>query len=155
MQDEILVEKLNKLGIDRESLKVVILLPVVQVAWADGVVQDEERALIESIAETNGLLPGDGARILRTWLEKAPTAEYVAEGRAVLVELSRRGGAAGLLPTVLDDVVSCCTAVAQAAGGLLGILWTVDPAEEAAIREIAVALIGRADPDRPPSGILG
>ena len=145
MTDDELIGALRFKGIDRASYKVVALLPLVRVAWADGQVQTAERALIEEVARSRGLVEADGARILRGWLENAPTDEYVRRGNACLKALAERSGGhfGGHLDVAsLDQVVSLCEQVAAAAGGLFGILWSVDDRERAAIEEIARALRG-------------
>lgn len=143
MTDAELVAELRLLGIDRHSHRVVALLPLVQVAWADGMVQPREHDLILDRAEALGMLTGDGERIVRRWLELAPTQEYVLRGRACLIELARRQGSelgADLDAAALEQVVVLCEQVAAAAGGLFGVLWTVDARERAVITEIARAL---------------
>lgn len=143
MTDQELIDELRHLGIDRQSHKVVALLPLVQVAWADGTVQRAEAELIRSLATEHGMEEGDGARILETWLTEAPTRDFVNRGRRCLVELARRDGAdlgEELQPETLEQVVELCEQVARAAGGLFGILWTVDERERAAIEQIARAL---------------
>lgn len=143
MTDEMLIDALRELGVDRESYRVVALLPLVQVAWADGVVQNAERKLILSAADERELVVGDGARILHTWLEEAPTRSYVERGHQVLVELARREGTElgrALNESTLEEVVGLCEQVARAAGGLFGVLWTVDDRERQAIAQIALAL---------------
>ena len=143
MNDEELIAELQHLGIDRDSHRVIALLPLVQVAWADGTVQRAEADLIRSLAEEHGMDAGDGARILEQWLVEAPTVDVVDRGRACLVALAARDGAklgAAVGPETLEQVVELCEQVARAAGGLFGILWTVDDRERAAIEQIARAL---------------
>jgi len=147
MTDDELIVELRSMGIDAESHKVVALLPLVQVAWADAVIQQAERKLIFKIAEDHGMLDGDGGRILDSWLNNPPTEQYVVRGRKVLVDLARRETSLGDSVTMktLDDVLEFCERVAKAAGGLFGIVWTVDLRERTAIREIAEALDVEAD----------
>jgi hypothetical protein len=145
MTDQELIDELRFMGIDKASYRVVTLLPLVRVAWADGAVQDAERALILKIAEDHGMFAADGARILAEWLRHAPTEGYVQRGSNCLRALTERSGAiAGedMSPSTLVDVVTQCQQVAEAAGGLFGILWTVDERERAAIEEIARTLRG-------------
>ena len=145
MNDKELIAELRFMGIDKASYRVVTLLPLVRVAWADGAVQSAERALILQTAEDGGMVQADGARILQDWLRHAPTEEYVRRGNACLRALADRSGAdfgGGLDPETLDDVVSLCEQVAEVAGGLFGIMWSVDERERSAIEEIARALRG-------------
>jgi uncharacterized tellurite resistance protein B-like protein len=68
MRDEAIIDALQSLGIDRASYKVIALLPLVEMAWADGKVQEEERRLILRIASNHGRLGGEGLRVLENWL---------------------------------------------------------------------------------------
>lgn len=142
MDDKALIGELNYLGIDEESYKVVALLPLVQVGWADGRIQAKERELILNTARTRGLLAGDGARILEGWLHHPPTHEYQQRGRKVLVELATRQGdlGHGLTSSTLDEVLVLCMDVAKAAGGVFGVFGRVEPTEKQAIAEIAETL---------------
>src|SRR5690242_6916183 len=49
--DASIVDRIEQLGFTGESIRVLDLLPLVHVAWADGRVQRSERALILSILE--------------------------------------------------------------------------------------------------------
>ena len=140
--DEDLIRELQSMGIDAQSHKVVALLPLVQVAWADGKVQQAERSLIVETAEQRGLLMGDGPKILESWLNHPPTEQYLARGQRLLVQLAQRPTGVGETFTLqtLDDVLELCEGVARAAGGLFGIAWTVDARERTALGEIAAAL---------------
>lgn len=138
MTDAELAAVLHSLGIDEESCGAVVLLPLVQVAWADGRVQDEERELILSIASARGLLTGDGERLLDGWLHYRPSPRYIERGRAALIELAKRGD--GPVASGVGDIVSLCEQVARSAGGLFGRIGVVDATERRALAEIAGAL---------------
>ncbi len=143
MNDKSLIAELRFLGIDKDSHRVVILLPLIQVAWADGTVQSAERALILDIAEKHRLLGSDGGRILEGWLMNAPTHDYLERGRRCLIALAARAGhdlGDSLNERTLAEVLEMCERVAEASGGLFGLLWSVDEQERAAITEIAAAL---------------
>ncbi len=151
MTDEELISELRSMGIDADSHRVVALLPLVQVAWADGRIQDAEHKLIFRVAEERGMLVGDGGRILESWLNNHPTDRYVARGRKLLVELAKRetGLGTSMSAQTLEDVLEFCERVARAAGGLFGVIWTVDSRERNAIREIAEALEVETLSDEP------
>lgn len=142
MDDAKLIEELNYLGIDEESHRVIALLPLVQVGWADGRIQPAEREIILAAAHQRGLVAGDGARVLKGWLEHPPTRSYQQRGRAVLFELARRQGALGegfKLETI-EEVLELCQKVASAAGGVFGFIGRVEPSEKEVLQEIAQAL---------------
>ena len=143
MTDSEIVEALAQLGIDRESYRLVLLLPLVQVAWADGAVQSQERELILRVARQHGLLSGSASQVLKGWLRHSPQPEEVQLGRDVLVALTHRHRGLGseLNTGDLRDVASTCKEVARAAGGLFDLLFTVEPAEQAALQEITRGLL--------------
>lgn len=142
MTDDELIAELNELGIDRTSYRVAALLPLIQVAWADGEIQDKERSSILEIAEGNGMLRGAGGDVVRGWLQERPTDQALARGRRVLVALVHRHRGIGeeLSPDTLDAILGRCEDVARAAGGLFDVAFTVDARERAAIKEIAGAM---------------
>jgi hypothetical protein len=142
MNDAELRFELEAMGIGDESCRVLALLPLVEVAWADGTVQRAERALILDAATKYGFLHGDGQALLEGWLKKRPTVEYFARGRRALVELVRRqyGAAADFDSATLDGVVALCQKVASAAGGWMGVAFTVEDDEKRAIAHIAEIL---------------
>jgi cytochrome P450 len=130
-----------ELGLDRESHRVLGLLPLVYVAWADGRIQRAERSVIERVARDKGWLGGRGADILRGWLDEPPTAEYVQKGLELLATLAQRDArpGPGVRAGTLERLVGYCSQVAHAAGGLFGIGEAVDAGEEEALRAIALA----------------
>lgn len=129
---------LTHLGIDEHSHRALALLPLVQVAWADGTVQEEERALISDLATERFHLGEEGRRVLANWLHYPPSATYLECGREALLALASRAPK-GLDPGVLADVVVLSEQVAAAAGGFFG-LRKVDASERGALAEIAAAL---------------
>jgi hypothetical protein len=141
-----LEQELRSLGLDPGSSAALSLLPLVQVAWADGAVQDAERALILEQAKALALSP-DGLLMLGNWLAFPPSAGYLARGHAALASLLREAAAPAVAPT---DVVGYCQLVARSAGGLFGVGAT-SRAEADAIAQVAAALGVGPDHPRPPA----
>lgn len=132
---------LSELGIDKDSYRVVGLLPLVFVAWADGRLQRAERALIERVARDKGWLAGGGAELLARWLDSPPAVEEVDKGLELLRLLSEqeRGVGAAVWPSTLRSLVGLCEQVAEAAGGHWGLHASVTESERAALEKIAEA----------------
>ncbi len=139
MTESELAQALKSMGMDASSYRALPLLPLVQVAWADGLVQDAERELILELAEGTYSLDEEGMRLLRNWLQFPPSLTYVEKGRDVLVALCHRQRGTHFDPTILGDAVGLAQQVAEAAGGFFG-FRAVDVNESAAIGEIADAL---------------
>lgn len=137
MTDVELGEALKALGMDAASWRALPLLPLVQVAWADGRMQDPERELILRLADERWRIEDEGRRLLRNWLHHPPTAAYAKKGQGVLLALCDRGGPVD--HDMLADVVELAKEVAKAAGGFFG-FGAVGSVEAEAIEEIASAL---------------
>lgn len=140
MTDGELVVKLAELGIDEHSWRVLALLPLVQVAWADGTIQKKETRVIEDIAARHGMLVGNGAAILKGWLKESPGHKYLRHGRRALAALTQRQPVIDGVENDVATLLGYCERVARAAGGLYNVAFTMDPLEKLAIFEIAEAL---------------
>lgn len=133
---------LRKLGVDRRNLRALPLLPLTEVAWADGVVQPAELALIQQIALGRGL--ADEERILLDgWLAFPPTPEYLRAGRLALAWYRRRGDP-NLDPEELRAIVPGARAVAAADGGVFG-FGAVSRAERRALNRITADIESAVD----------
>lgn len=126
------------LGIPEHSWRLVALLPLVEVAWADGEVQSMERRMILGIAQRRGLVDEAGLERLKGWLTDRPDAAYFARARQLLKSLSTQGAASDE-GDLLSEIVGFCQGVAEAAGGAIG-EGAVSHGEREAIQEIAQTL---------------
>ena len=133
---------LAELKIPREAYRIVALLPLVYVAWADGKLHKRERSLIVDIARKQGLLEHGGDATLERWLSEPPSPAQLKVDLAALNELARRDrGREGDFGA--DDVqllLAWCQDVADSAGGLLGLKSARTDAERSALKTIAAAL---------------
>lgn len=133
---------LDELKIPREAYRVIMLMPLVYVAWADGKIQSQERKLIMSIADERGLLDHGGRGCLERWLAQAPTVAQLKSHLAILSELARsHGNMGGDFDADAEQLmIAWCQDVADAAGGLLGLRSARHDAEHAALKTIAAAV---------------
>lgn len=138
--DEAILHRGVELGLTGESAKVLHLLPLVHVAWADGSVTAKERLLILQAAEAHGSKPGDEAMtLLTTVLEKRPAQAWLDGVHDLLHAVTRSGGSHA------KNIVELCTDVARASGGFLGFGGKVDDAERKFIEQFATSLSGASD----------
>jgi phosphoglycolate phosphatase-like HAD superfamily hydrolase len=151
LQDPELLEELQALGFTPEMVALLPLVPVVQVAWAEGFVMSAERALVVKLARARGI--GDDSpadRLLSEWLETQPDPDVFARAtrliRAMLAAEPRAGASVATTETGsrlgADDLVGYCEAVAAASGGILG-LKRISNDERAVIESIAAELKAR------------
>lgn len=147
MTDAQLTAALATLGLDERTYPAVALLPLIEVAWADGRIQRAERRLIRQTVERYGMAVR-GAWLDR-WLEERPPASEFLAARQVLLALLQRAGAASDAPETLEALLDLCHRVAAVAGGLFGLAFTVTASERACIEDIAQNL--RLGPMLPSS----
>src|SRR5438552_8586805 len=83
--DEALLADLEALGFDRETVRLLHLVPLVQVAWRDGEVSAAERKQILEAAKARGVEEGSAARkTLDGWLARRPEALFFERALAVI-----------------------------------------------------------------------
>src|SRR6187402_1703884 len=58
IQDPELLRDIEALGFDADKLSLLPLVPILQVAWADGEISPEERKLIVDLARTRNIAEG-------------------------------------------------------------------------------------------------
>ncbi len=115
------LDTLAEHGLSPETVAALGLVPLVEVAWADRVVHEDEHAAVLRAAEESGVEPDSPARtLLDEWLSEKPPAALLAAWTAYVEELS-----ATLDPverdTLRDDLLARARHVAEAAGGFLGV----------------------------------
>lgn len=130
-----LAAELEELGFNHERACVVDLLPLIQVAWADGKIQREERARIVGVLRARGLGPMHPAwEFVEALLEQKPSDAYFEATLEVLARLLAKRTATA------QTVVTMCVQVAEASGGLWGLRRSVDASEQAELERVAKAL---------------
>jgi len=131
---------LKQLGVDKSAAKVVGLLPLVYVAWADGKIQGAERESILRAAERMGWLEGGGDVVLERWLTTPPTEVQLKTGIALLNHLAKDEAHDELDADDLQLLLLLCKDVADSAGRFLGIGRAQSSEEVAALESIALSL---------------
>jgi tellurite resistance protein len=136
-----LTETLSELGIDEHNYRVLMLLPLVYVAWADGKMEDVEIERIDDIATKKLTVTPSGLRILDGWLEQRPSGDYFRRGLEELFLLAQTEEGEPLVhPEELHTLLSHAESIARATASALDAPTAVTPEEEEALREIAQAL---------------
>jgi hypothetical protein len=130
------LDELEALGFTPGTLHLLPLVPLVQVAWAEGGVSEAERKQIVALARSRGVEPDSAAAVqLDAWLAARP-ADYVFSGATRLIRAMLAAHSSEMKDLDADDLVKYCESIAAASGGILG-LRKVSPEERAALTEIA------------------
>jgi hypothetical protein len=120
VSDEEILQDLQDLGYTPETVMLLHLVPLVQMAWADGRVSERERALIVEAARARGVeVDSHADRQLADWLMSRPP-ERLFDRTLRAIRAFLQASPAGERQASEHELLSLCTAIASASGGLLG-----------------------------------
>jgi len=142
LDDPALLGELQDLGFTPQTLPVLPLVPIVQMAWAEGGITPAERTLLIKVARERGITEGSPAdTLLAGWMARKPTND-VFEKATRLIRAMLESGAPDAQTMSADDLIKYCENIATASGGILGI-GKISADERATLSEIATALKSR------------
>lgn len=141
MQRDRLKASLKHLGIDPSDYRVIKLLPLVYVAWADGNMEKVQVDRIHSLAARHFDLSAAGVRVLEGWLKTRPSKEYFKEGLHDLHLLSTAEDDMEVDFSELPQLLAYAEAIARTTAAALDRPEAVDAEERAALEEIARELV--------------
>lgn len=137
--DEAVLDQFVALDIRSETVAALSLIPLLEVAWADGQMEARERQAILAAAQTAGLQAGSASyQLLDGWLNQPPVPAlftawqaYVKALVATLDESARQA--------LKSEVLGRSRTVAEAAGGVLGLGKRISRAEQAKLTALEQA----------------
>ncbi len=137
--DSEVLGRLVELDIGAETWAAISLVPLVEVAWANGRVDEKERRAVMAAAEANGIVVGSPSHaLLEDWLARRPDGRLLEAWGEVIVVLRSK-----LDPTEVhalrDEVLGRARNVAQATGGFLGMGSKISVEEEVVLGQLAKA----------------
>lgn len=139
IHDDALLERVAAQGIDKDSMAVIHLVPLLQVAWADGEIQPDEKDLILEAATLYGIEGGPARARLDAMLKAPPSAEFVDAAidfiKALLAALPEAEA-----EQACENMTTLALHVAEANGGIFGLIGKVEDTEKRALKAIAEKL---------------
>jgi hypothetical protein len=139
--EEHVLSTLVQAGVRAETLAAVGIVPMVEVAWCDGMVAPAERDAVLNAAVAQGIHPDSAAYdLLKHWLDQQPDPRIIEAWKEYVHEMSRIMPKESLV-AMRKHMLDRCRRVAAAAGGFLG-LATISKHEQAKIDEFANAWPG-------------
>jgi tellurite resistance protein len=128
--DDEILQKFVDLGIRPETLASLALVPLIEVAWADGSVEKEEKEAVLKAAGHLGFSKDSvDFSLLKQWLSHQPTEdlfhawEHYMQGLCEVLTAPQKAA-------LKKDLIGHARQVAQASGGFLGIN-TISKSEQA------------------------
>lgn len=137
MEVDKLRSSLRHLGIPEGDYRLLKLLPLVYVAWADGKMERVQRERIHAFAVQNYELSAAGAAVLEGWLSNPPSPQYIAEGLRDVLFLARAQDDMGVDFSELPALLAHAERVARSTGDLLDQPSAVTQDEDRALHEVA------------------
>jgi tellurite resistance protein len=135
ISDEAVLHELTAAGFTCETMLALSLVPLVQVAWADGSIDDRERAAILDAAQSVGHSRDSlSFQLLEKWLDRPPEEKVMVAWKDFVRALSNiiSPEARQKLKT---DLLRRARQVAKASGGFLGI-HKISAAERRVLNEL-------------------
>jgi len=135
IESEEVLDALIDLEVEPETLIAFTLVPLVEVAWADGEIQPKEREAIIKAAIERGVEDGSPTcTLLRNWLQTPPDPVLLETWRGYIEELMNSLGERAKTH-LKSSSIGRARAVAEAAGGFLGI-GSISAAEKKKLEEL-------------------
>jgi hypothetical protein len=142
IKNEATIERLVALGIRPEVVGALAIIPLVEVAWADGSLDPRERDAVLARAATAGITPGTTEHdLLKSWLERQPEPSLLTAWTHMVEGLSEQMTGAQM-EEFRRGLLDRARAVARASGGFLGV-GAVSAAEQDMIDRLGSAFARR------------
>jgi len=134
--DATFLEELQAAGFSPDNLRLIHLVPLVEVAWSEGEVTARERELILALASRRGFDTDSAAfRQLVGWLDSQPDAAFFETTYKAIRRLLALEDETSRQATQ-EDLVAWCTRIAEATGGILR-MAPISKDERECLRRIA------------------
>jgi hypothetical protein len=133
--DEKVLDHLVDLDLSPEAIVAFSLVPLVEVAWADGQIQRKERDAILRAAEERGIAPDSvNHELLENWLRARPDPRLLEAWRHYTTGLLNELDSAER-SLMRERLLGNARRIAESAGGFLG-LGSISEAEKAMLGEL-------------------
>ena len=137
------LDRLLALGVHAETVAALSLVPLVEVAWADGKLDPRERQTIVEHLPDAGITPGTAAyALVEAWLERRPERKLL-DAWTQLVQAICEQFSAAEASRLQSDLLDRARKVAGASGGVMGIGSRVSSAEAAMLQQLERAFARR------------
>jgi hypothetical protein len=135
LDDDHILDHLVDLDLSPEAIVAFSLVPLVEVAWADGQIQPKERDAILRAAEERGVTPDSiNHELLENWLRERPDRRLLEAWRHYSTGLMKELDS-DERSLMRERVLGNARRIAESAGGFLG-LGSISEAEKAVLEDL-------------------
>ena len=139
IRDEALLQKFVDLDVRPETVASLSLIPLIEVAWADGHVDEDERKALLTAVDQFGIKAGDlDYELVKGWTLRRPDPQLLEAWEHYIGHLCER-----LMPlerkALKKELMEQTAAIAEASGGILGLGNKVSPAERKMLDRLAAS----------------
>ena len=139
IDDEDVIDALVELDLYPETVVAFGLVPLVEVAWADGIIESKEREAILRAAHERGIKDGSTTcRLLENWLDRKPAPEMLVTWKVYVRTIAAQMPVDRRL-LLKAGILTQAREIAEAAGGFLGFGSKVSEVEEKVLSDLASA----------------
>ena len=139
IQDEAILKKLVELKIHAETVASLALVPLVEVAWADGDVDEKEKAaILKTVVKAGVSKGGVEHQLIERWLSHKPDPSLLEAWVHYIQGLSSQCTAAEI-KELKNELLGHARLVADATGGFLGLGNRISDAEQSVLRKLESA----------------
>ena len=143
LTDPDMLRDLEELGFTPDTVVLLPLVPVIQMAWAEGGITPAERKILTDLARKRGIAAGSAAdHQLTRWMDNRPDPSVFSRATRLIRAMLGSGQDKG--DVTAEDLVKYAETIASASGGILGI-GKISTEERALLNEIASELKARND----------
>jgi hypothetical protein len=138
IKSEMILDRLLDLGIRPEIVGALAVVPLAEVAWADGSLDDEERRAVLERAEQSGVARGSTDHdLLSSWLNHRPDAKLLSAWKHMVQGLCEHM-TTEQVADLRRGLIERARTIAKASGGVFG-LGAVSAAEADMIEQLESA----------------
>lgn len=139
ISNDAILTKLVELNISADTVASLAIVPLVEVAWADGEVDEKEKnAILKAVNLTFSSKGRIDNALVEQWLMNRPPPELLTAWTEYIQGLSKLFSKSELA-TLEQDIMEHAVAVAKAAGSFLGMTSGIGKAEQAMLDKLGRA----------------
>lgn len=139
VDDPALLGELQALGFTPETVALLPVVPVLEMAWAEGGITSAERGLVVKFARSRGIDEASVADAqLTQWMTSRPDETVFQGARRLIGAMLSSGASEAVDRLTADDLVAYCERIAAASGGIFGLrMGSISPEERVLLSQLA------------------